>query len=386
MALKVKFRTVFPAVVEAESPILLVKEGVSYTFSLDADALSDTFGALYQPLDDTLTALAALSSTAGLLTQTAADTFVRRTLTGTANEITVTNGAGTAGNPTLSLPTALTFTGKTVTGGSFTGALYEKVTITAPASAATLTLIDGTTLTGPAASGTVMTLGNVETVTGAKTFNDAKLILAGVTSGTTVLKSGAIAASSVLTLPVATDTLMGKATTDTLTNKTFNSAGTGNTLQVSGVTVSSGQYPGETTTGSATAGNVGEYISSTIASGSAVSLTNNTGANITSISLSAGDWDVSGGVIFTGAVSTNATYINGSLSLVTATIDLLADRNSAQVFNAFTVFNTFSVPATPFGPSRISVSGATTVFLVARAGFTVSTCSAYGTIRARRVR
>ncbi|MER9950208.1 collagen-like protein [Mesorhizobium sp. M0047] len=71
-----------------------------------------------QPLDSTLTALAAYN-TNGILTQTAADTFVGRTLTGTAAELTVTNGNGVSGNPTISLPSTLTFTGKTVTGGTF---------------------------------------------------------------------------------------------------------------------------------------------------------------------------------------------------------------------------------------------------------------------------
>lgn len=64
-----------------------------------------------QPLDSTLTALAAFN-TAGILVQTAADTFAGRTLTGTTNQIAVANGSGVAGNPTISLPsTLLTFPG-----------------------------------------------------------------------------------------------------------------------------------------------------------------------------------------------------------------------------------------------------------------------------------
>ena len=40
---------------------------------------------------------------AGLLAKTAANAYAARTLTGTASQITVANGAGTAGNPTVSL-------------------------------------------------------------------------------------------------------------------------------------------------------------------------------------------------------------------------------------------------------------------------------------------
>ncbi len=55
-----------------------------------------------QPLDATLTALAAYN-TNGMIAQTAADTFAGRTITGTANQITLSNGNGVSGNPTISL-------------------------------------------------------------------------------------------------------------------------------------------------------------------------------------------------------------------------------------------------------------------------------------------
>jgi hypothetical protein len=74
-------------------------------------------------------AIEALTGT-GMLARTADNTWALRTITGTAAEITVTNGDGVSGAPTLSLPSALTFTGKIVTGGTFSAPTLAGPTVT----------------------------------------------------------------------------------------------------------------------------------------------------------------------------------------------------------------------------------------------------------------
>lgn len=97
----------------AERSLMAPAAGISIS-NADGVAGNPTFA-----LADDLAAIEALAST-GIAVRSAADIWVQRTLTGTAAEITVTNGDGTAGNPTISLPAALTFTGKTLTGGTYT--------------------------------------------------------------------------------------------------------------------------------------------------------------------------------------------------------------------------------------------------------------------------
>lgn len=141
---------------------------------------------------------------------------------------------------------------------------------------------------------------------------------------------------------------------------------------------------GTNTNDAAAAGYVGEVITSTIAVGSAVSLTTGVQANVTSISLTAGDWDVSGVVLMDSGATTNITRVTAGTSSTSATADVTKGYYS-HIHSGY-VPGGGQFRAMPLNTSRFSLSGTTTIYLVALANFTVSTCTAYGTISARRVR
>lgn len=208
-------------------------------------------------------------------------------------------------------------------------------------------------------------------------------VVKGSTSGTITLAATAIAGSNTLTLPAATDTLVGKATTDTLTNKTFDSAGSGNSLSVSSVVVSRGQFPGTATNDNATAGNVGEYVSSVVAS-PGVSLTTNVVTNLTSISLTAGDWDVSCNPKF--LVGATTVVVFNRVSIGTTSAALSGDYVSQDYGTAGQANSAIADRGLSLGSVRMSLSGTTTVYCAAQSSFTTSTNSVYGILSARRVR
>lgn len=69
--------------------------------------------ATYQPLDPNLTSLAGVTAP-GIYAHTGVGAAAARTITGTTNEVAVTDGDGVAANPTISLPPLVDFATKTV--------------------------------------------------------------------------------------------------------------------------------------------------------------------------------------------------------------------------------------------------------------------------------
>lgn len=106
-------------------PIPIADGGTNATTATNARTqLGLAIGTDVQAFDSDLSALAA-NTTNGLWARTGTGTGSARTIAGTANEVTLTNGDGVSGNPTVSLPSALTFTGKTITGGTYSSPLFS---------------------------------------------------------------------------------------------------------------------------------------------------------------------------------------------------------------------------------------------------------------------
>lgn len=169
------------------------------------------------------------------------------------------------------------------------------------------------------------------------------------------------------------------------------SGGVTNAIGVTEVPPNASQVAGTTTNDNAAAGNIGQFVTATVVAASAVALTTAVAANITSISLTAGDWDVSATMDLTPAATTSITVMTVGVSATSATLAGQPGGGGVGTDPQTTITQAAQVPAAgPISlvvpPVRVSLAATTTIFLVASCAFTVSTLSAYGTIRARRMR
>lgn len=89
---------------------------------------SDSGGKTLISLDSTLNALSQYN-TNGILTQTAADTFTGITIQGTTDRISVNNGNGVSGNPTIDISSSYAGQGTIVTVGTITSGTWNGSTV-----------------------------------------------------------------------------------------------------------------------------------------------------------------------------------------------------------------------------------------------------------------
>ncbi len=144
---------------------------------------------------------------------------------------------------------------------------------------------------------------------------------------------------------------------------------------------------GTTTNNNAAALSVGEYISSQInAPGNSYTSTG-VPQDLTSISLTAGDWDVEGNILWYGDGSTTIATVNGWISTTSATLPdpslIAAISYGLTTFTPFSAGNYigFTVPKV-----RVSIASTQTVYISGNAIFGIATLHFVGGIYARRVR
>lgn len=145
-------------------------------------------------------------------------------------------------------------------------------------------------------------------------------------------------------------------------------------------------FKGTNTNNNASAGYIGEYVESVLSSVSEITLTAGTPTNITSISLTAGDWDVWGVGLYESNATTTATSINAWLSSTSATIPSinLCVRGVWQQISALVPNGGYLSVDAP--KQRFILSATTTVYLSTQVNFGVANMFAFGAIRARRRR
>jgi hypothetical protein len=151
--------------------------------------------------------------------------------------------------------------------------------------------------------------------------------------------------------------------------------------------------PGTTTNDNAPAGAIGEFISKTVLQANAVAANTAQVVNVTSISLSPGDWDVQGQIwiaqtgTFVGRAATNVTGIGCWVSAISATFPSVPAGSLNSLFGIQIALVATNLPVLTTGKVRFSFATATTVYLSGLTTFTgAGPIGLYGYIDARRAR
>lgn len=137
---------------------------------------------------------------------------------------------------------------------------------------------------------------------------------------------------------------------------------------------------GQAGSASIASGYIGELIRVNVQTGSAVALTSGVGKTIASTTITAGKWEINGVVNFNFGATTQVLSLFGGASLVNNTSDDYQFSHRCAAFAPGALTMGYSIPTRP-----VDVDVDTTIYLVAVAGFTTSTCSAWGRMDIRRI-
>lgn len=138
---------------------------------------------------------------------------------------------------------------------------------------------------------------------------------------------------------------------------------------------------------SASAGFVGEYLSSSLQRASAQLISTGTAASPVSVTLTAGDWDVGGVLGFLGDSTTKVSHLSASIGTTSNTRNATVGFESALSYGTAgqNVFETFDI-LLPLPTVRFTTSSSTPIYATGLASFTVATARTYGFFWARRAR
>lgn len=145
---------------------------------------------------------------------------------------------------------------------------------------------------------------------------------------------------------------------------------------------------GTTTNDNAAALNVGEYVSSVIALTN-IAVASGTYFDVTSISLTAGDWDISVNfnILRNAATFTALNFQTGATTTTGASSTGLVDGDNLGIMNVGASLTTFGEMSIAVPGFRVSLGSTTTYYLKGfLATFTAGTPQYAGRISARRVR
>ena len=340
-----------------------------------------------------------------------ATTTVNQILYSSSNNVVAgitTGNNGTLITGTTGIPSIL---GNGTTGQVFTATTGSPPSWATPAASGTVTSSTQNNLAYYAANGTV--------VSGLATANNSGLLTngSGVPAWVTVTGTGApvLATSPTLitpTLGVATATslkfsgnnglidsngneiLALSPVASSVNNIIIGNGGTGAspfisaqgsdtnvTLALAGQGNGGVNIKGTAAAGNAPAGYVGEFVTSNVPAASAVNMPSSTSTNITTISLTAGDWDVWGNIQFTSGGGQFLTSEYGWINLTSVTVPDPSSYNSIAAATTAVSSISFNVPII-----RVNVSTTTTVYLTGLVVFGTSTANACGNLSARRIR